>query len=239
MYMLNRAQHEKIMGQILFDIYTHPELRSVLGFKGGTACYFLYNLPRFSTDLDFNLLDIAMSERVFELLTEIVKKYGTLKDAYQKSYTIFFLLSYETRSHNIKIEISKRIFERNTYHVQYYTGLPILVLDKPFLAAHKLVAILDRKKIVNRDLFDAHYFLKEQWPIDEETIRIRTGKNLPEYFEAVAATLKQYGSAYILDGIGDLITEEQKRWVKPRLLQELTFYLRNHADIARRHAAAE
>lgn len=45
------------MLRILKDIYTDPDLNSLLGFKGGTALMFFYNLPRFSVDLDFNLLD--------------------------------------------------------------------------------------------------------------------------------------------------------------------------------------
>jgi predicted nucleotidyltransferase component of viral defense system len=44
------------MLQILRDIYSDLELANVLGFKGGSALMFFYNLPRFSVDLDFNLI---------------------------------------------------------------------------------------------------------------------------------------------------------------------------------------
>ena len=46
------------MGQILKDIYTDASISSLLGFKGGTCVYLFYNLPRFSVDLDFDLLTI-------------------------------------------------------------------------------------------------------------------------------------------------------------------------------------
>lgn len=233
--MLDRLTHEKNMGRILNDIYTHPQLRSLLGFKGGTACYFLYNLPRFSTDLDFDLLNVTQSEFVYEAIQHIVKQYGIIREAYQKKFTIFFLLSYETQSHNIKVEISKRSFESNHYTTQYYLGVPILVLDKPFLTAHKFAAILDRKKIVSRDLFDAHFFLKQNWPIDEDTIRLRTGKDLPDYFIYLADTLQKRGSSDMLQGIGELITESQKAWVKNKLLPDLLFYLRSYSDVVKRN----
>ena len=44
------------MLQILRDIYSDLELANYLGFKGGTALMFFHGLPRFSVDLDFNLL---------------------------------------------------------------------------------------------------------------------------------------------------------------------------------------
>jgi len=55
--MLDRTKHENTMRNILNEVYSHKDLSPILGFKGGTACYFFYELPRFSTDLDFNLLN--------------------------------------------------------------------------------------------------------------------------------------------------------------------------------------
>ena len=49
-------KHKFFMLQILRDIYSDLELANNLGFKGGTALMFFYNLPRFSVDLDFNLI---------------------------------------------------------------------------------------------------------------------------------------------------------------------------------------
>jgi len=41
-------KHKFFMLQILRDIYSDLELANNLGFKGGTALMFFYNLPRFS-----------------------------------------------------------------------------------------------------------------------------------------------------------------------------------------------
>ena len=56
------------MVQILKEIYADIELANCLGFKGGTAMMFFYDLPRFSVDMDFNLLcnkkeDIVITRR--------------------------------------------------------------------------------------------------------------------------------------------------------------------------------
>ena len=54
------------MLQLLKDIFSDALLSSVLAFKGGTATMFFHNLPRFSTDLDFNLLEPEKEEDVYE-----------------------------------------------------------------------------------------------------------------------------------------------------------------------------
>ncbi len=53
--MFDLSKHRFILVQILKDVYSDGKLGRYLGFKGGTACYLFYNLPRFSVDLDFAL----------------------------------------------------------------------------------------------------------------------------------------------------------------------------------------
>ena len=59
---MDKQKHKLYMAQILSQIFKDKELCNVLGFKGGTALMFFHNLPRFSTDLDFNLVDESMQE---------------------------------------------------------------------------------------------------------------------------------------------------------------------------------
>src|SRR3989304_1826366 len=98
--------HRTILIYILKDIYTDAQIGPLLGFKGGTAAYLFYQLPRFSVDLDFDLLDTTRDDLVFNRKNEIVKSYGVLKQADKKRYTLFFLLSYEQASQNIKVEVN-------------------------------------------------------------------------------------------------------------------------------------
>ncbi|MDQ7022644.1 MAG: nucleotidyl transferase AbiEii/AbiGii toxin family protein [Candidatus Gracilibacteria bacterium] len=74
--MLNREKHRQIMYNILTEIFS-GDLSKYLAFKGGTACYFLHNLDRFSTDLDFDLINSEIN--IDEKLIEILKKYGEIK----------------------------------------------------------------------------------------------------------------------------------------------------------------
>lgn len=223
--MLNKAQHELIMNNILKDIYNDRFLAPILGFKGGTACYLFYHSLRFSTDLDFNLLKPEKSKVVFERLNLILNKYGKIKESYIKKNTIFFLLSYEEKSQNIKVEISLKDFGNN-YQIINYFGLPILTMKKENMFAHKLIAVTERKKIANRDLFDIYFFLEHNWPINEEVIKKRSGKSLKEYLRYLIDFIeKNVTSKNILFGLGEVLDEKLKKWTKANLKKELLFLL--------------
>ena len=134
------------MVQMLKDIYSDIEIASLLGFKGGTAVYLFYNLPRFSVDLDFNLLNVERKETVFKRIELILKKYGELKEKREKRFTLFFLVSYSEEAQNVKVEISKNDFP-DTYEIKNYLGIPMLVMKRDDMFAHKLVALLERNLI--------------------------------------------------------------------------------------------
>lgn len=87
-------KHKFFMMQILKDIYSDRELSVCLGFKGGTALMFFYNLPRFSVDLDFNLLDKSKEEAVFGKMRRILLKYGKIDDEAMKFYGPIIVLDY-------------------------------------------------------------------------------------------------------------------------------------------------
>jgi predicted nucleotidyltransferase component of viral defense system len=225
--MLNKATHESVLNRILLDIYTNRRLAFALGFKGGTAAYFFNGLPRFSTDLDFNLISPNDADYVMEALHDILMKYGTLKDEWRKHHTLYFLLSYGTSDYNVKVEISTRTYAADTYGIQSYYGLPVTVLEKSSMTAHKLVAITDRKKLAHRDLFDAWFFLKSGWPVNDAVIFERTGKDRHAYFSELARLIDdlEKKKVTILDGLGEVLNADQKVWAKKHLLQELRFLL--------------
>jgi predicted nucleotidyltransferase component of viral defense system len=212
------------MTKILKDIYSDFKLSSLLGFKGGTALYLFYNLPRFSVDLDFNLLDLSQKDVVYGNVKKIVKKYGKLKDDFIKRNTIFFLLSYGEPDRNIKIEISFSEFP-NEYEIKQYLGLSILVMKREYMAAHKLVALTERKGVANRDIFDIWYLLKSGWSIKDEIVVLRTGMTIKEYILKCIKFIESASGASILQGLGEILDPKLKSWVKNNLASDAIFYL--------------
>jgi predicted nucleotidyltransferase component of viral defense system len=137
----------------------------MLGFKGGTATNFFYDLGRFSVDLDFDLLNGDKEAHVFEKIEKILREYGTIKEKYRKKHTLLFVISYDKKSQNIKVEINRRVFG-SRYELKNYLGISMLIMVREDMFAHKLVAVLERAKTANRDVYDIWYFLKNRWPIN-------------------------------------------------------------------------
>lgn len=225
---IDTAQHKNVLIKILKDIFTNPTIGPALGFKGGTAAMLFYGLNRFSVDLDFDLLDINKEEYVIEDLKKILEKYGTIKEARKKRNTLFFLLSYNQKmknAQNIKIEINKRDFG-SKYEIKEYLGISMKVMAREDMAAHKMVAMHKRIGKTNRDIFDVWYFLSNNWPINKRIIEQRTGMIYHEFLQKCIHELEKLSNRNILSGIGELLDEKQKAWVKVHLKSETIFLLK-------------
>lgn len=227
--MFDIDHHKSILVQILKEIYSEISIASLLGLKGGTAMSLFYSLPRFSVDLDFNLLDIKEKDRIFKSLEDILKKFGEIKDEKEKQDTLFFLLSCEEKARNIKVEVSKRIFP-DSYEAKNYLGISMLVLSKEDMFAHKLVALLERKSIANRDLFDLWFFMKNNWDVNKEMVKLRTGIDLKEYFKGCIKKVEKIDERYILQGLGEILDEKQKHWIRKNLKKDILFFLRFYLE---------
>jgi predicted nucleotidyltransferase component of viral defense system len=223
--MLNIDKHKNILLRILKDIYSDSKIGPILGFKGGTAAYFFYNLNRFSVDLDFDLLDKQKENFVFERIQKILKKYGTLKDKQVKRYNLFYFLSYEKNAVNVKVEINRREFGSH-YELKSYLGIPMKVMIKKDMFAHKLVAMYERMGKANRDIFDVWFFSKKDWFVNKEIIKNRTGLSFKEFLTKCISKLKDIPNHNILSGLGEVLDEKQKVWVKENLKEEVIFNLK-------------
>ena len=223
--MLDINKHRTILLQILKDIYTDTSLGPLLGFKGGTAAYLFYELGRFSVDLDLDLLDESKEDFVFEKIETVLKEYGKIKEKDKKRFTLFYVLSYEKEAHKIKVEINRRNFG-SKYELKNYLGIPMLVMVKEDMFAHKLAVLTDRKKPANRDIFDIWFFLKHNFDINEEIIKKRTELSLKEYFKQCITRIEKINERQIVNGIGELLDEKTKIWTKKNLKKDVVFLMK-------------
>ncbi|PKL72332.1 hypothetical protein CVV26_02095 [Candidatus Kuenenbacteria bacterium HGW-Kuenenbacteria-1] len=235
--MLNREKHQLIMGQVLKDIYTDVTISPLLGFKGGTCAYLFYNLPRFSVDLDFDLLVVNEENQkmVFEKIVAILGKYGEVKDQYIKRFTVFALLSYGDDDHNIKVEINvRKLVEniQNHYEMKEYLGISMFVAKKDYLFASKLSALTLRNETAMRDIFDIHYFAKSNWDINAEVIKERTSKTTKEYLADCISFIEKVKDNQMLQGLGELVdSEKEKAWIRNHLKADSIFMLKNYMSV--------
>lgn len=223
------SAHRPVLIRLLSDIFKHPVLSSQLGFKGGTCLYFLHNLPRFSINLDFNLLE----EKEFdsEAMNNIAEDLLNIQDHYNKHFTWFWKGNYSEEGWAVKIEISKRQFDEDEYEMLNLFGLPIHCLTASCMLSHKLCAITGRKNLANRDLFDCHFLLKKGVRIRESIVKAHTGLGVKEYVAKLVDYIPDHiSSRGVLDGLGELLEPELKEWVKKELVEELLFYLRGYTS---------
>jgi predicted nucleotidyltransferase component of viral defense system len=216
---LNIATHKTILFQILKDIYSDTTISPFLGFKGGTAALMFYGLERFSVDLDFDLLDESGEEHVFERVIAIVKKYGKLKESHKKHFSLFCMLSYEDRGHNIKVEINRRQFG-SRYEVKTYLGVSMLVMVPEDMFAHKLMAMHERIGKTSRDIYDVWFFLQHRFPINKEIVEERSETTFDKLLQKCISQLEKMSNRHILDGVGELLTASQKDWAKAKLRED-------------------
>lgn len=225
------------MGQILRDIYSDTTISSLIGFKGGTCAYFFYGLPRFSVDLDFDLFSTneATQKLMYEKIGGMLGKYGEIKDHYIKRNTIFFLLSYGDADHNIKVEVNVRILMpdiRKHYEMKEYLGISMLAGKRDYLFASKLAALTSRRLLAMRDIYDIWFFAKNNWDIDVEVIKARTGKTIKEHLSDCITVIEAVKDNEILRGLSELLpSEKEKVWVKMHLRKEVVFLLKNYMSV--------
>jgi predicted nucleotidyltransferase component of viral defense system len=217
--MTDLNKHKILLVQILKDIYSDIELANNLGFKGGTALMLFYDLPRFSVDLDFNILDNKKSSKIFDKLRQIVKKYGKIKDEAEKHYGLLLVLDYGHNERNFKIEISNKLFGEN-YEVKNFLGINVKVMVLSDIFANKLSALLDRKTLTNRDIFDCCFLMQKRTAINKDIVEHRMGANLSEYLSKCIETIEKVPENKILSGLGDLMDSETKKWAQKSLKSE-------------------
>jgi len=225
---LNIAKHKNILVKILKSIFSDPTISPLLGFKGGSAAMLFYGLDRFSVDLDFDLLDETKEDYVFERVQKIIQKHGTIKEAEIKRFNLLFILSYhqkEKDAQNIKVEINRRSFG-SKYDVKSYLGIPMKVMTREYMAAHKLVAMFERIGRTNRDIFDVYFFFEHDWPINKQIVENRMEMSYKKFLGKCIKTLSKMDNKNILAGMGELLTEKQKNWVKTKLKAETLFLLK-------------
>jgi len=225
--MIDINKHRFFMVQILKEIYSDIELSNWLGFKGGSALMFFYDLPRFSVDLDFNLLMPDKEEEVYQKVRSILLRYGTIADEAKKFFGPVTVLNYGYNERNLKVEISNRNFNER-YQIKNLLGINIKSMVAEDMFANKLCALLDRNAIANRDIFDCWFFMQKQTAINKEIVETRIQKPLSDYLLQCIEHLEYKTDKGLLDGLGELTDNTIKEFVRKKLRTEtinlLKFY---------------
>ena len=227
--MINTVKHRFYMTQLLKDIFTDAELANCLGFKGGSALMFFHELPRFSIDLDFNLLIPEKADVVYQKIRKMILKYGKIHDEAQKFNGSLIVLDYGIAERKLKVEISNRN-SNDRYEIFNFLGINIKVMSFTDMFSHKLCALLNRNNVVNRDIFDCWFFMSRHTAINESVIEQRMGKSLSCYLQDCIDAIEYLPQKSLLDGLGELVNKEFKAFIRNKLRFELLTLLRFYKE---------
>ena len=188
---------------------------------------FFYDLPRFSVDLDFNILDKEQEDLVYKKVRKILLKYGSIYDEAIKFYGPLVVLNYGYGERKLKVEISNRVYE-NRYEIKNLLGINIKFLVQEDLFAHKLCALLDRNSVTNRDIFDSWFFMEKRTPINKYIVEDRMKMPLTDYLQKCIDLLESMNDKGLMQGLGELMDSSMKKFVQTRMRSEtinlLKFY---------------
>ncbi len=157
-----------------------------LAFHGGTALRFLFDLPRFSEDLDFALerpdrggfelgvlarrITAQLAREGYEVHTRL--RQGRVVESLMLSFPGLLhaagLTPHASQRLSIRIEVDTRPpagTGLETTIIRRHALLNLQHHDRPSLLAGKLHAILQRRWAKGRDLFDLFWYLSDpRWP---------------------------------------------------------------------------
>ena len=154
-------------------------------FLGGTALRFLFNIPRYSEDLDFSLINPEEACDFKRVLKKIkvqfetenydihikVSPMKTVMSAFLKFPGILYEMGISPHVNevlSIKFEINTNppeMAEVSTTIIRRFVTVNITHYDKSSLLAGKLHAVLSRRYTKGRDLYDLIWYLSDNnWP---------------------------------------------------------------------------
>ncbi|PIP15933.1 MAG: hypothetical protein COX46_04685 [bacterium (Candidatus Ratteibacteria) CG23_combo_of_CG06-09_8_20_14_all_48_7] len=210
-------------------------------FLGGTALRFLYNLPRFSEDLDFSMVKKSAGYSFPDIIGRIKEEFTLAgynlsvsyndKKIVQHAFFKFRDLMYETgisplkeQNFSIKIEIDTnppRGAVLKTEIVNKYFPMAFLSYDLPSLFAGKIHAILNRKYTKGRDLFDLGWYLSRWKDLSPNITLLQNGLVQTDWKERFPT--REDWRRYLYDVV------EKVDW--KRVANDVTSFLENPADL--------
>lgn len=213
----NREHIEKDYYQdlLLFNLFKKT---NKFVFKGGTALYKLYKLPRFSEDLDFSIIEDMDKETIVNIVKEAVKNINgfEIKSVKQTKDSVLVKISCKgilTKYNTLRADMNFKNkilqgFDVKSYIPEYIDINPFSLrsLKTEEIIAEKIHSIFMRKKA--RDLFDLFFLLRI------------SGFNL----DLLKQKLEIFGMGFDLKEFTKRVNEAENLWekeLKPFVLTDL------------------
>jgi predicted nucleotidyltransferase component of viral defense system len=128
------------------------------------------------------------------------------------------------------VEISNRTYP-DEYDLVDYLGISMNVMKLEFMFSHKLMALLDRNALTNRDVFDCWHCMQQRIMLRRSILELRLTCSFEDYMDQCIEAVSGIHQNRLLDGMGELLDPELKHWVKANLAEEFITLARMYRDV--------
>ncbi len=222
----SRAILREYLQTIILNSIYKSSVAPSLFFVGGTALRLVYNLPRFSEDLDFNTPGLEQDDftKILERIETNVSLEGFSPVISSKKRATLFIASLNfpgvMREYGImnsrggdmmiKLEVNSPAWPLPTEsHVlsRYGYNFSVILMSKGALLSEKLAALLSRRR--GRYIYDLLFMLRKKFPFDSGVLYANNIREDPRNL------IQNY-----LSGISEQELRRLAEQVKPFLFKE-------------------
>ncbi len=101
---------------------------------------------------------------------------------------------------------------------------------KEDMFVHKLCALLNRNQNPNRDIFDCWFFMQNEIPVNKSIVEPRMEIPFQDYLQKCIDNLEAMSDKGLLQGIGELLDDKMKKFVRGKMRSELIGLLKFYKD---------
>ena len=105
----------------------------------------------------------------------------------------------------------------------------VYMMREPHMFAHKLCALLDCDEVTSHEIFDTWFFMQRRTLLSKRTVENRMQIPLDQYLQECINLLETVQDNKLLFGLGELMDEEMKKFVRTRLRSETISLLRMYS----------
>lgn len=211
--------HYSYLYNILKDIALDKELSPLLILKGGTSLMFFYELPRFSLDLEFTLVDRKQEQLVFKRLLKIVSMYGTICEKVIGLFGAKVVLEYGEEGWPLEVEISNQYWREET-DLLCLDGFSLNVMSLSDIYTHKLIALGKGDNVAGKEIFDIWFLGEKNHMPNGDIVMKWVGCNLVEQLSLDISILEKLTNDQLMSSLEPLLLPEKAKWANTSLLPE-------------------
>ena len=210
--------------------FSASELRRIACFKGGTALHLVFNMERYSEDLDFSLTFPFSAQRILSMTKDILKT-EDITDAVVKRNTVLVEMRQFFRPQNfrVKLEINTDDIvpaELKTMYSEYVpASFDLQIMRTDYLVAQKIRALLERKK--GRDLYDFWFILRTKLPLEVPLISELTGLPQLEVIPRLEKHIVRLSEKQITSDLNPFVKPPLRKWIRDGLKKDVIQLLRS------------